>query len=343
MERCIELARRGAGYVAPNPMVGAVLVHQHRIIGEGYHQQYGQAHAEVNCINSVAHSDLHLVPESTLYVSLEPCAHFGKTPPCADLIIRHNIPRVVIGSVDPFASVNGKGIDKLKAAGVLVDTGVLEQACTALNKRFFTFHTRNRPFIVLKWAQSANGKMAASGEKRLMISNEFSNKLVHCWRSEEAGILIGTNTALFDDPLLTNRSWSGPSPVRLVLDLSLRLPEYLQIFGEHPTVVLTHFKKEDSGNTRYYQLSQSGTVVKQVLQALHKMNIQSVLIEGGAQLLQSFIDEGFWDEARIITNTQLIVPNGLNAPVLSNASFMHQQTLQQDTIAFYQPLSTKAL
>lgn len=339
MFRCIELAKLGAGYVSPNPMVGAVLVHNDRIIGEGHHMRFGEAHAEVNCLNSVSDADRPLISSATLYVSLEPCAHHGKTPPCVDLIIRNKIPKVVIGCSDPFDAVNGKGIDKLKAAGIDVIIGVLEKECIDLNKRFFTFHTKQRPYIVLKWAQTSNGKMAASGEKRLYITNDFSNKLVHCWRSEEAGILIGTNTALADDPLLTNRSWSGPSPVRLVLDLSLRLPSYLQLFGDHPTVVLTHFKKADTESTRYYQMTQSGTVVKQVIEALHKMNIQSVLVEGGAQILQSFIDEGFWDEARIITNTELAVADGLSAPALLNAVHVKNETLLSDNISYYQPQS----
>lgn len=343
MLRCIELAKLGQGYVSPNPMVGAVIVYQDRIIGEGYHQRYGEAHAEVNCINSVTSENQSLVDQSTLYVSLEPCAHFGKTPPCADLIISKKIPKVVIGCRDPFEAVNGKGIEKLLAAGIEVTLDVLEEKCRDLNRRFFAFHQLKRPYIVLKWAQTANGKMAAKGEKRLHISNEFSNKLVHRWRSEEAGILIGTNTALADDPLLTNRSGAGPSPVRLVLDLSLRLPAYLQIFGDHPTIVLTHFKKQDTENTRYVQLQQSGTVVTQVLTALYKLNIQSVLVEGGAQILQSFIDEGYWDEARVIRNADLVIDDGLGAPALSNANHIFSQHLLSDSISYYQPLSIKSL
>ena len=337
MYRCIELARRGAGYVAPNPMVGAVLVHENTIIGEGYHQQYGGPHAEVNCLNSVTEVDKAKISSSTLFVSLEPSAHFGKTPPCADLIIQHKIPHVIIGCRDPFEAVNGKGIEKLNAAGVKVKNGILEKECVELNSRFFTFQIKKRPYIILKWAQTANGKIASINTERLYITNDYSNKLVHRWRSEEAGILIGTNTALQDDPLLTNRHWPGPSPIRLVLDLSLRLPSYLQIFGDHPSIVLTHFKKANTEHTQYYQMQQKGLVARQVTEALFNLKIQSVLIEGGAQVLQSFINEGLWDEARIITNTQLMIPDGLNAPLLTNARLIEQQSLMSDTIHFYQP------
>src|SRR5688572_28268213 len=233
MRRCLELAKSGCGNVAPNPMVGALLLHNDRVIGEGYHQKYGDAHAEVNCIDSVAESDKKLISSSLLYVSLEPCAHFGKTPPCADLIIQHKIPTVIIGCRDPFKEVDGKGIEKLKAAGVRTETGILEEDCKKLNKRFFSFHTKHRPYVILRWAQTADGFIAAtnhppgkrplkeSAEKkeRLHISNEYSNRLVHKWRSEEAAILIGTNTALLDDSELTTRLWPGRSPIRLILDM----------------------------------------------------------------------------------------------------------------------------
>ena len=260
MRRCLELATLGCGNVAPNPMVGAVLVFNDRVIGEGYHQKYGEAHAEVNCIDSVAEADKKLISSSTLYVSLEPCAHFGKTPPCADLIIQHKIPRVIIGCRDPFKEVDGKGIEKLKAAGVHIETGILEDDCRELNKRFFSFHTKQRPYVILKWAQTADGFIAAtnhppgertlkeSAEKkeRLHISNEYSNRLVHKWRSEEAAILIGTNTALLDDPELTTRLWPGRSPVRLILDMDLRLPAHLKIFDRSVrTIVFNSIKEEE--------------------------------------------------------------------------------------------------
>ena len=222
MERCLELARKAIGYVAPNPMVGAVLVHENRIIGEGWHREFGQAHAEVNCIDSVIEDDKKYIAYSTLYVSLEPCSHFGKTPPCADLIIKNGIQHVVIGSRDPFPDVNGKGIEKLRSAGINVSVGLMEDECIQLNKRFFTFYNKHRPYIILKWAETADGKLSAGSKERLKISNEYSNRLVHQWRSEEASIMIGTNTALYDDPELTTRLWHGRSPTRVVVDMNLR-------------------------------------------------------------------------------------------------------------------------
>src|SRR5437868_6012424 len=230
MHRCLELAKLAAGNVAPNPMVGAVLVHEEKIISEGYHKQFGEPHAEVNCINNVKEEDKHLIEKSTLYVSLEPCSHFGKTPPCTDLIIKNKIPKVVIGCVDIYKEVHGRGIKKLQDAEVEVVTGILEKECIELNKRFFTFHEKYRPYIILKWAESANGKIGIDTE-RVLISNEYSDRLVHKWRSEEAAILIGTNTALKDDPSLTTRLWQGNNPVRLVIDMDLRLPSHLKIFN----------------------------------------------------------------------------------------------------------------
>ncbi|MBC7722390.1 MAG: bifunctional diaminohydroxyphosphoribosylaminopyrimidine deaminase/5-amino-6-(5-phosphoribosylamino)uracil reductase RibD, partial [Pedobacter sp.] len=214
MFRCLELAVLGKGNVAPNPMVGSVLVHEGRIIGEGYHQLYGQPHAEVNCINSVAENDKYLIPQSTLYVSLEPCSHFGKTPPCSDLIIKHDIKKVVVGCRDSYEEVNGKGIENLQQNGVEVVLGILENDCKNLNKRFFTFHTKKRPFIILKWAETANGKIASNTNERLLISNDFSNRVVHKWRSEEGAILVGTKTASLDNPSLNNRLWHGKNPIR---------------------------------------------------------------------------------------------------------------------------------
>jgi len=340
MQRCLDLARLGAGYVAPNPMVGAVLVHEGRIIGEGYHRQYGKAHAEVNCLAAVKEEDIPLIQSATMYVSLEPCAHFGKTPPCADLIIAKKIPRVVVGCRDPFPEVDGKGIEKLRAAGVEVEVGVLEKECIGLNKRFFTFHTRCRPYIVLKWAQSANGKIGAGGD-RVLISNEYSNRLVHKWRSEEAAILVGTNTALSDDPALTVRLWEGPQPIRLVLDRELRLPGSLKVFdGQERTIVFNTIKQEEGDNLLYYRLNKEDSLVPQIMKALYESRILSVLVEGGARLLQSFIDEGAWDEARVITNNGLEIPDGLAAPVLKNALTPSVETLLSDTIRYYNnPLS----
>ncbi len=344
MRRCLELAQLAGGYASPNPMVGAVLVFEDRIIGEGYHQLYGQGHAEVNCLASVKEADRDLIPRSTIYVSLEPCAHFGKTPPCANLIIDKKIPRVVVGCRDPFPQVNGKGIDKLLAAGVEVTTGVLEKECIALNKRFFTAHMQNRPYIVLKWAQSSNGRIAGAGidpASRTLISNDYSNRLVHRWRSEEAAILVGKQTALADDPSLTVRLWSGPDPVRLVIDKELELPSSLRLFDRSVrTIVFNLHRHEELENLTYYQLAQDSSLVHQLALALGQLKLTSVLVEGGARLLQSFIDEGYWDETRVITNNDLEIPVGLPAPILSGHRLVQSETYFSDTIRYYRnPLS----
>ncbi len=330
------LAQLGEGTVAPNPMVGAVLVHQDRIIGEGYHQKWGEAHAEVNCIRSVAEEDRHLIPQSTIYVSLEPCAHVGKTPPCADLIIAQQIPKVVVGCRDPFTLVAGKGIEKLQAAGIEVVVGALEKKCIELNKRFFTIHTAHRPYITLKWAQTADGKIANGNYSRIRISNEYTNRLVHQWRSQEMAILVGTNTALFDNPELTTRLWPGPNPIRLVVDMNLRLPASLKLFdGEHKTIVFNQLRHQEHHNLLYYQVTTDTSLVHQVVHALYQLKIHSVLVEGGAQLLQSFIDEGMWDEARVITNEQLIVGTGLPAPQLHHHALKSAEPVFSDTIRTY--------
>lgn len=352
MHRCLELAKLGWGNVAPNPMVGSVLVHADRIIGEGYHQKYGEAHAEVNCINSVKPEDRHLIEQSTIYVSLEPCAHFGKTPPCADLIIKHHIPKVVIGCRDPFELVAGKGIEKLKAAGIEVSCGIVEKECKELNRRFFTFHRQHRPYIVLKWAQTGDEKIARpAGGERLLISNEYTNRLVHKWRSEEMSILVGTNTALLDDPELNTRLWPGNSPIRLVVDMDLKLPTSLKLFnGRFPTIVFNNKKhtiqednslpllwpeKPEDPRPCYYQVTADVSLVHQIINALYQLKVQSVLVEGGAFLLQSFIDEGIWDEARIITNEGLFINNGLPAPLLKDQRLLTKEQLSTDTIRIY--------
>jgi diaminohydroxyphosphoribosylaminopyrimidine deaminase/5-amino-6-(5-phosphoribosylamino)uracil reductase len=336
MRRCFELAKLGEGNVAPNPMVGAVLVFNDRIIGEGYHREYGKEHAEVNCINSVAKENVQLVDQSTLYVSLEPCAHFGKTPPCSDLIIEKKIPRVVIACSDSFLQVAGKGIKRLKAAGIEVTTGLLEKEALELNKRFFTFHEKHRPYIILKWAQTANAMIAGDEGSRLLISNEKTNRLVHKWRSEEAAILVGTNTALQDNPALTSRLWSGNNPIRLVIDKDLQLPPTHQLLdGTVKTIVFTTLRKDNIGSLRYHTISRNDNWLKQIIAALYELDIQSVLVEGGARLLQSFIDENYWDEARVITNTGLEIPSGLKAPLLSNAEKYADQIIEKDSVHFY--------
>ena len=342
MQRCIELAKLGAGNVAPNPMVGAVLVHDDRIIGEGYHQKYGEAHAEVHAIDQAllrqADDDSDLIDKSTLYVSLEPCAHFGKTPPCADLIIKENIKKVVVGCRDPFKEVDGKGIEKLLAAGIEVIQPVLEPVCKILNQRFFTFHTKRRPYIILKWAQTGNGIIGNEDHSRLFISNEYSNRLAHKWRSEEAAILVGTHTALYDNPSLTTRLWTGKNPVRLVIDKDLRLPASLQVFdGMVSTIVFNYIKQEETGNLLYYQCSKNSSLARQICDALYKLNIQSVLVEGGTALLQSFIDENLFDELRIITNTNMQSEKGIPAPVTGRLLLEDTIQLQSDSIQFFTP------
>lgn len=334
MQRCLQLAALGAGTTAPNPMVGAVLVHEDVIIGEGYTQPYGQAHAEVMCINSVSADKQYLLPTATLYVSLEPCAHFGKTPPCTALIISKGIKKVVIGCLDPFEAVNGRGIAALAAAGIEVITGVLEAQCREMNKRFLTFHTKQRPYIILKWAQSANGKIAASGE-RTAISNDMSNRLVHRWRSEEAAIMVGANTAITDNPQLTARLWPGKNPVRIIAAGSADLPAHLHIFDEQaPTIVFGNTVKKDTANTRFYP-SASGNTIASMLHQLYKLGLNSVLVEGGAKLLSSFISTGLWNEARVITNTSLFIQHGVDAPVLQLQQPLRQQTYGPDNIHFF--------
>jgi diaminohydroxyphosphoribosylaminopyrimidine deaminase/5-amino-6-(5-phosphoribosylamino)uracil reductase len=352
MQRCLDLALLGAGYVAPNPMVGAVLVYEDKVIGEGYHQQYGGPHAEVNCINSVLPEQEALISKSTLYVSLEPCVHFGKTPPCTDLIIKKNIPEVVIGCRDSYDEVNGKGIDKLRANGIHVVTGVLERESLELNRRFFTFHQQQRPYIIIKWAQTRDGKISWENNERSFISNEYSNRLVHKWRTEEAAIMVGTNTALLDDPALTARLWPGNSPVRIVIDMQLNLPLSLHLFdGTVKTIVFNQQKQEESGMIIYHRVDRSTPIIPQIMNALFDLQLQSVLVEGGAKLLQSFIDARLWDEARVIRSEKLLVgsgqlvvgssqsPTGLqgvNAPILINHELIQTQEIATDIINIYQ-------
>lgn len=348
MQRCISLALMGMGNVAPNPMVGAVLVNDDRIIGEGYHRQYGYAHAEVNCIGNAeikfksgstgVNNIESLLQTSTLYVSLEPCAHFGKTPPCANLIIKKRIPKVVIGCRDPFEQVNGKGIEKLQAAGVEVVTGVLEEECKTLNKRFFTFHIRHRPYIILKWAQSENRKISGPDSSKVFISNSITNRSVHKWRSEEAAILVGTTTALLDNPSLTTRSWTGNNSVRLVIDMNLRLPTSLAIFnGASRTIIFNKIRHEQHEYVYYYKINNGLPFLQQLTGALYQLNITSVLVEGGAKLLQTFIDAQLWDEARVITNNVLNIASGTNAPNLSRVLLMENSEIGSDTLRIFKP------
>ncbi len=335
MQRCIQLAKLGAGTVAPNPLVGAVLVHNGKIIGEGFHQEFGKAHAEVNCLLSVATEDVDLIPLSALYVSLEPCAHYGKTPPCVNLIIEKGIRTVVIGCTDSYKEVDGKGIQILQNAGVEVITGILDEECRELNKRFFCFHEKKRPYIILKWAQTANGFIAANHNDRLMISNEHSNKLVHKWRSEEAAILVGTNTAIKDNPLLNNRYWLGGSPIKMVIDLQLKLPLNLRMFNEGKKVIVFNVLQERViGNRMLVKLIPERSIVHQITEIAYQLGLQSLFIEGGAATLNYFIEENLWDEARIIINTKQFLQEGLRAPVLQGYLFLEMNMLD-DMIQYY--------
>ena len=275
MRRCIQLAKNGQQNAKPNPMVGAVIVHNGRIIGEGYHVRCGQGHAEVNAFASVKPEDEALLPESTIYVSLEPCSHYGKTPPCADLIIKKGVRRVVVGCIDEFAEVQGRGIKKIRKAGIEVEVGVLEEECKALNRRFFTFHREKRPYIILKWAQTANG-FIDDHHKPLKISTEFTKMLSHKLRAEEDAILVGRITDEREHPQLNVREWYGQDPKRLVIDRT------------HPLNI----------------------------DSLYAQNIQSLIVEGGAETLRTFLIQGLWDEIRVETNTALTVTDGTRAPII---------------------------
>ena len=300
MRRCLQLARCGEAGAAPNPMVGAVVVCDGRIIGEGFHRRCGGPHAEVNAIKSV--KEEHLLSRSTIYVSLEPCSHYGKTPPCADLIIQSGIPRVVIGCADPFAKVNGLGIKKLQKAGCEVVVGVLEKECRELNQRFFTFHEKHRPWITLKWAQSKDGFIGK--DERVIFSNALTQTLVHRLRARSGAILVGTRTAILDNPTLTTRLWSGPNPLRLTIDRHNALPPTLHLKdGSTPTVIYTNES------------------LQEMLDDLYNRGIQTLLVEGGAKLLQSFIDAGLWDEARIET-APFEFFEGTKAPVLADGELV---------------------
>lgn len=340
MWRCLELAKKGKGKVELNPMVGALLVFQDRIIGEGFHEGFGKPHAEVNAINdAIANGYESHLTESTLFVTLEPCSHFGKTPPCADLVIHKRIPNVVIGIPDPHPEVNGKGIQKLKEAGVnvqLIEEQPLRNAAIALIKPFVINHLEHRPYIILKWAETADGYIGSGNSERLMISNEFSNRMVHKWRSEEAAILIGRNTALLDDPSLTNRYWPGKNPLRMVIDPELTLPHHLKIFnGEAPLTIFNYKRSGELNSTlKYVQVEKDLPLIKQVCDHLYSEKIASLIIEGGAQLLQSFIKEGSWDEIRIIKNHREN-GGGLKAPIMPTANLFRKIQCSTDQVLFY--------
>lgn len=316
ISRCIQLARNGLCNAAPNPMVGAVIVYKDRIIGEGYHIRCGEGHAEVNAIRSV--KDEALLKESTIYVSLEPCSHYGKTPPCADLIISKGIPQVVIGCVDPFSLVAGRGIRKLQDAGIQVTVGVLEKECQELIRRFITFNTRKRPYITLKWAQSSDGfiDILREGGSPVVLSTPLTSMYVHKQRAEHKAILVGRKTALLDNPSLTTRHWYGKNPLRLVIDKELTLPSSLKLFdGSVSTCVFTNREKESTDAIRYIRLDFNRSIIPQIADYLYEQKIQSLLVEGGSQLLQSFIDSGYWDEI-YVEHSRTPLQQGVKAPLI---------------------------
>jgi len=329
------LAKNGLGTTYPNPMVGSVIVYEGKIIGEGWHLKSGEPHAEVNAINSV--EDKSLLAKATIYVSLEPCSHFGKTPPCSDLIIRHKIPNVVVGTIDPNSQVAGNGIRRLRENGINVTVGILEKECRMLNKRFFTFHNKKRTYIILKWAESQDGFMAPLSKTKkepVWISNGFSRQLVHKWRSEEQAILVGTNTVLDDNPRLDVRDWMGTNPIRIVLDKDERITDgYFVKDGKTKTIIITEQQNLTSSENCIYENAIFGIqLTKTVVHILYLYGIQSIIIEGGRQTLQGFIDDNLWDEARVfIGNTYL--KNGLTAPDLKGD--FQIKNIKEDQLKLY--------
>jgi len=336
IKRCIELAQNGLGTTYPNPMVGSVIVYENQIIGEGWHKKAGEPHAEVNAVRSV--KDKSLLKKATIYVSLEPCSHFGKTPPCCDLIIANQIPNVVVGTVDPNEKVAGKGILKLIEAGANVTVGVLEDECNELNKRFFTFHQKKRPYIILKWAESQDGFLApektiSQDRKPIWITNTYSRQLVHKWRTEEQAILVGTQTAIDDNPKLNARDWSGNNPVRVVIDRENKIDQNSFIFDDTVKTIIfsNENKKTSTTNTQFEVIDFSKNIIPEILDVLYKNQIQSIIIEGGRQTLQSFIDENVWDEARIFVGKQSF-GNGTEAPIISRKNNSKNTILSDELI-----------
>lgn len=334
MAKCLELAEKGLRHVAPNPMVGCVIVLDGKIIGKGYHRRFGEEHAEVNAILSV--KDKRLLRKSTLYVNLEPCSHFGKTPPCADLIIKHKIPEVVIGNRDPNPKVSGRGIKKLKTSGIKVLTGVLENECATLNHRFFTFHEKKRPYIILKWAQSADGFMAPPGKNKLWLTGPESQKLVHVWRSQEQAIMVGWKTCNIDQPLLTVRLVKGLQPMRMVIDQNLKVKEAALLHMQpEPVWVLNKLLTKKINHVEFVRIDFSKNPMNEIINFLFSKNIQSVIVEGGPQTLRYFINAGLWDEARVFTTKHKLI-KGKKSPALRAIRFA--ETLSgDDRLVYYLP------
>ena len=331
MQRCVDLAQKALGKTYPNPLVGCVIVHNDIIIGEGFHEKAGQAHAEINAINSV--KNLDLLKESTIYVSLEPCAHFGKTPPCANKIVEIGFKKVVIGTLDSHDKVNGKGKQILEDAGIEFVSGVLEKECRELNKRFFTFHQKQRPFIILKWAESGDGFLDKDF-KPTQIGNPLTKQFVHQLRSQEHAILVGTQTALTDNPSLTTREIVGRNPIRILIDFDLKVPIDFNLYNDEAETVIFNSKKETiEGNITFIKL-QKENFLENLMAKLFEKQIQSVIVEGGSFTLQQFIDQNLWDEAIIIKNDNLHLINGTKAPTLSSYIFETKQ-FRDNKIEFY--------
>ncbi|WP_040473804.1 bifunctional diaminohydroxyphosphoribosylaminopyrimidine deaminase/5-amino-6-(5-phosphoribosylamino)uracil reductase RibD [Flavobacterium frigoris] len=340
IERCIQIAKNGLGTTYPNPLVGSVIVYDNKIIGEGWHRKAGEPHAEVNAINSV--KDKSLLDKATIYVSLEPCSHFGKTPPCCDLIIKNKIPNIVIGTVDPNVKVAGNGIKRLIEAGTKVSVGVLENECNELNKRFFTFHQKKRPYIILKWAQSEDGFIAPDAKFRktlnenqkrpVWITNQYSRQLVHKWRSEEQAILVGTQTVIDDNPKLDVRDWTGNNPIRVVLDLNNRTPNNSQVFDNQIKTIVISKSRQDviKENLIFENIAFEKNIAQQLAEAMYRHQIQSVIIEGGRQTLQTFIDAKLWDEARFFSGNTIFT-EGTTAPTLPK-NHIEKQFIGQDEL-----------
>jgi len=337
MKRCIALAKNGLGTTYPNPLVGSVIVHDGKIIGEGWHKKAGEPHAEVYAVNSV--KDKSLLKDATIYVSLEPCSHFGKTPPCCDLIIANKIPNVVIGTIDPFAKVAGNGVKKLIENGKKVTIGILEDECNELNKRFFTFHQKNRPYIILKWAENADGFIAPLKKEEkapVWITNPYSRQLVHKWRTEEQAILVGTNTVLDDNPKLDARDFKGNNPIRVVWDKSNKITEKFHVKNQIiPSFFVTEIKNLTEKENIYYKNTIfDALLAKKTLDILFKKNIQSVIVEGGSQTLQSFIDANLWDEARVFVSENNF-NEGIIAPKLPKNRISTSLLIEKDELKLF--------
>jgi len=339
MKRCLELAETGIASVSPNPMVGCVIVKDHKIIGEGFHAKIGDAHAEVNAINAVfeKYGDQanSLLKEATVYVNLEPCAHFGKTPPCADLLIKHQVKKVVIGNRDPFPDVDGKGIARLMNAGIEIRQGIAEEACRQLNRRFFTRIEKQRPYIILKWAQTANGFFSPLKPAKEWISTALAKKMVHKWRTEEDAILVGKQTVISDNPQLTTRDWHGKNPIRLVIDRNLDIPLDKHIFNNAArTIIFNEVITEVIENIHYVQMEDMKYYLPQkIAYQLYLMDIQSVIIEGGANILNQFISARLWDEARVFSSSKNW-KTGVHAPQI-NGQITEILPINKDKLIMY--------